>query len=117
MRLTFKLIITLFMAITLKTSDAQKVEKTKKITIKTSAQCEMCKERLEKAMAYEKGVVSSSLDLKTANLEVIYKFAKTNPVKIREAISEIGYDADDIKASDRSYKKLPLCCQKNGMEH
>ena len=39
---------------------AQKSNNTDTVKIKTSAQCNMCKQRLEKAMAYEKGVKSST---------------------------------------------------------
>lgn len=80
--------------------------------IKTTAQCSMCEERIEKAMAYERGVESSSLDLDKNILTVVYKEKKTTPEKIRKAISTAGYDADDVKANERAYSKLPACCKK-----
>ena len=82
------------------------------IKIKTSAQCEMCKESIEKALAYEKGVVSSELDMKTKELEVKYKSPKTSPEKIKKAIAAIGYDADEVKADKKAYVKLDTCCKK-----
>ena len=82
------------------------------IDIQTSAQCEMCKETIEKALAYEKGVISSELDMETKKVRVKYKLEKTSPEKIRKALSEIGYDADDIKANEKAYLKLPTCCKK-----
>lgn len=91
-------------------SNAQKGVDTLKI--KTSAQCSMCEERIEKAMAYERGVESSSLDLETKFLTVIYKEKKTSPDKIRKAISKVGYDADGVAANERAYSKLPACCKK-----
>ncbi|MGC9341552.1 MAG: heavy-metal-associated domain-containing protein [Bacteroidales bacterium] len=91
-------------------SNAQKGVDTLKI--KTSAQCSMCTETIEKAMAYERGVESSSLDLDTKILTVIYKEKKTSPGKIRKAISKVGYDADDVAANERAYSKLPACCKK-----
>ncbi len=96
---------------------AQKTNKTTTIVIKTSTQCDMCKERVEKAMAYEKGVVSSNLDVSKAEFTVIYKPTKTSPEKIREAISEVGYDADDVIAVKKAYDALPACCKKGGMDH
>ncbi len=90
-------------------------------TIKTKTSnnpsTEMCKKTIEKAMAYEKGVISSSLNIDNAELAVKYKFAKTTPDKIRKAISENGYDADSIKATTKSYNNLPECCQKGGMDN
>jgi copper chaperone CopZ len=88
---------------------AQKLDTLK---IHTSAQCEMCKERIEKAMAYERGVKTSELDLESKILTVMYKSRKTGPEKIREAVSMVGYDADDVKANERVYSKLPACCKK-----
>jgi cation transport ATPase len=99
----------LFFAFALQ-SNAQKGVDTLKI--KTSAQCSMCTATIEKAMAYERGVESSSLDLDTKILTVIYKEKKTSPDKIRKAISDVGYDADDVAANERAYSKLPACCKK-----
>lgn len=82
------------------------------IDILTSAQCGMCKETLEKVMAFEKGVVTSELNLETKVLKVTYKPAKTSPEAIRKAISDAGYDADEVKADPEAYKKLADCCKK-----
>ena len=82
------------------------------IKIKTSAQCDMCKQRIEKELGYVKGVKKANLDLSTKEITVVYNPKKTSPEKIRTAISNIGYDADDIKANNRSYGNLPGCCKK-----
>lgn len=87
------------------------------IKIKVSAQCETCKETIEKALAYEPGVKSSNLDLKTMYVTVVYNPKKTNPDKIRKAISMAGYDADNIPADEEAYHKLPKCCKKGGHQH
>lgn len=96
-------------------------QKTMEIQIKTSSQCSMCKERIEKALSYEKGVVSSSLDIPTKIVTVKYNPKKTNPDKIRLAISKVGYQADDLKADPFAYEALPPCCKlpedKNHQEH
>ena len=95
--------------------NAQKAKETAELKIKTSAQCEMCKNRLEKAMAYEKGIKSSSLDVTTATLTVIYKPSKTNKDNIIKAVSKLGYDANGIEADKKAYDNLPDCCKKGGM--
>jgi copper chaperone CopZ len=89
--------------------------KTAIIKIKTSAVCGSCKNRIEKNLAFEKGVTNVVLDLATKIVTITYKPSKTNPDKLRIAISKIGYDADNVKADPVAYKKLPLCCQKGGM--
>jgi cation transport ATPase len=86
--------------------------KTTTIEIKTSAQCSMCKETIEKAMAFEKGVVKANLDVETKVLSVTYKPAKTSPETIRKAVSAVGYDADEVKADEKAYSKLADCCKK-----
>jgi copper chaperone CopZ len=83
----------------------------KTVKIKTTAQCEECKERIEKAMAYEKGVKSSDLDLDTKVLTVVYNGNKTTDLKLRTAVAKTGYDADDVKKDPKAYKALPACCK------
>jgi cation transport ATPase len=90
---------------------------TETITIKTSSQCEMCKKRIEKGMSLEKGVKSAVLNLDNHMLTVVYKKDKTNPDALRKALSNIGYDADDVAANEKAYKKLPDCCKKGGHDH
>jgi periplasmic mercuric ion binding protein len=85
---------------------------TKEIKIQTSAQCGMCKEKIEGAFAYETGVKKTNLDLQTKILTVVYNPAKTDENKIRKIINNLGYDADDTKANMAAYEKLPACCKK-----
>ena len=81
------------------------------VKIKTSAVCDMCKDTIEKALAYEKGVKSSNLDVSTKVVTVVYNPKKTTPEKIRKAITEAGYDADEIKADKAAYEALHPCCK------
>ena len=87
------------------------------LKIKTSAECGMCKNTIEKAMSFEKGVKSATLDLSTHELTVVYNPKKTTPEQIKQAIANAGYDADDVKANNKAYQKLPECCKKGGMEN
>ncbi|MBN2175787.1 MAG: heavy-metal-associated domain-containing protein [Bacteroidales bacterium] len=98
-------------------SQEEKDDKFKEIEIKTSAQCEMCKERIEKNMAFEKGVKDVVLDLETKVLTIKYRSDKTDPGKLKKAVSKIGYDADDVAADPKAYEKLPDCCKKGGHDH
>lgn len=86
--------------------------KTSEVDIKVSSQCSMCKETIERALAFEKGVVKSNLDLETHTVKVTYKNDKTDVDKIRKAISLAGYDADDVPADAKAYAKLSDCCKK-----
>ena len=82
------------------------------VKIQTSAQCGMCKDRIEETLAFEKGVKKSELDLETKIVTVYYKSSKTNPNKIRTVLTKVGYDADDMPADQKAYQKLPACCKK-----
>lgn len=87
-------------------------ETTSEIKILTSSICDMCKETIEKALAFEKGIKKSNLDVSSKVITVVYNPNKTTPEKIRLAISNSGYDADDVKANPKAYKKLEDCCKK-----
>ena len=91
-----------------------KAQKVETIKIQTSAICDLCKERIEGALAYEKGVKSSDLDLETKIVSIKIKPDKTNVETLRKFLSELGYDADEVLANPEAYNKLPACCQKGG---
>jgi len=93
------------------------LSKEKEIKIQTSAVCGMCKEKIESNMAFEKGVKSVELDEDTKVLSIVYKTSKTTPEKLRKAVSELGYDADDVDADPVAYEKLPPCCKKGVDPH
>ncbi len=92
-------------------------DKDKEVKIKTSAVCEMCKERIEKNLAFEKGVKEAVLDLDTKVVTVRYNAAKTDVTKIKANIIKTGYDADDLIADPKGYAKLPGCCKKDVAPH
>ena len=87
------------------------------IQFKTSAVCDMCKARLEKSLAYEKGVQAAHLDVASKMLTVTYNPAKTTPAALRTAVQKTGYDADQATADARAYERLPECCKKTNETH
>jgi periplasmic mercuric ion binding protein len=105
------LLVVMTMLISIQKVNAQ-TEATSEIKIKTSAICDMCKETIEKNLAFEKGVKKSALDVDTKIITVTYNPKKTTPEKIRLAIAKSGYDADDVPADAKAYKKLDDCCKK-----
>ncbi len=81
------------------------------VKIKTTAICDDCKQRIEHDLSFEKGVKSNVLNLDTKEVTVVYNSKKTDPDKIRLAITKIGYDADSLKAQVKAFNKLPQCCR------
>ena len=100
---------------TLQAGDTKKG--TAEIKIKTSAVCDMCKERIEKGLIFEKGIKDVTLDVKTKIATVKYRTDKTNPETIRSMISKLGYDADEVPADTKAYENLPACCKKDNATH
>jgi copper chaperone CopZ len=83
--------------------------------IQTSAECGHCKKRLEDKLNYTTGVKYAELTLVDKSLKVKYNKKKIAIDEIRRIISELGYDADHVKAVVSAVKKLPGCCQSGGM--
>lgn len=86
---------------------------TETAVFRTSAQCDMCKSRIEGKLNESKGVRMASLDIRSKKLTVKYNPEKTTADEIRKAVNSLGYDADDAKGDPEAYKNLPNCCQKH----
>ncbi len=92
-------------------------DKDKEVKIKTSAICGMCKARIERNLAFEKGVKEATLDVETKVVTIRYNAAKTDVTKLKANIAKTGYDAEEVAADPKGYDKLPSCCKKGGMGH
>ncbi|MFM7015664.1 MAG: heavy-metal-associated domain-containing protein [Bacteroidota bacterium] len=80
--------------------------------IKTSGQCEHCKETLEKNLRFEKGVKKVTFDIESQVVSVKFDQAKTSIKNIQVAITKLGYDADSLHADTKAYERLNACCKK-----
>ena len=83
--------IAMFTAVSL---NAQKTEKWSNVTIQTNGTCQACKDKIEKNLAFEKGVKDVNYDLATAKVKVTYDPKKTTDDNLRAAIVKLGYTAD-----------------------
>lgn len=88
----------------------------KEVVIKTSAECESCKERIEEKLNYTKGIKFCELDVESQLLTVRFDPKKIQLDEIKKIVSDLGYDADDVKANSVAQEKLPACC-KPGAHH
>jgi periplasmic mercuric ion binding protein len=86
------------------------------VEIKTSSECDDCKERIESALNNTKGVKYAELNVKTKVVTVKYNSKKTSLEKIKLVINQTGYAADDSPADSNALNKLPKCCQPGGMK-
>ena len=97
------------------TAFAQKARE--EVKIKTSAICKMCKATIERQLAFTKGVERANLDVPSKVVTITYNPKKTSLEKIKKAISESGYDADELPAEAKAYDKLEDCCKKDQAPH
>ena len=116
MKRIFIILLTLNLSLAMSAFAGPKKE-TKEIAIQTSAICKMCKDRLESNLIYEKDVKKVTLDMKTKILTIKYRADKTNPETLKKAVSDLGYDADEVPADAKAYDELPACCKKDAAPH
>ena len=86
-------------------------QKSQTVVFQTSAQCGMCKDRIEEVMNFVPGVKYAELNLKDMSLSIKYNTKKISAGELKKRVAEIGYTADDVVPKEEDVKKLPLCCQ------
>lgn len=72
--------------------------------------CEMCKERIERAVDVP-GVKAASYTLENHQLTVTYLPKKITEEKLHELLNKAGHDTAKSSASDEAYKKVHGCCK------
>jgi copper chaperone CopZ len=83
------------------------------VQIKTpQAQCQECKDMIERFMKYEEGVAKVVVDFKKKITTITFLSDRTNIENLKTAMSNLGFDADDITANEETYKRLPKCCKR-----
>lgn len=71
----------------------QKKGEKETITFDVSMTCENCKKRIEKNIAYEKGVTDMKVDLPSKTVTIEYRKDKTSIEKLIAAFEKLGYEA------------------------
>jgi Cation transport ATPase len=89
--------------------DHSKMVATKTVTIKVWGNCDLCKERIEKAAKID-GVSKAEWNVDTKKLTLIYNPSKVNSDDVQKRIAAVGHDTEKYKASDKAYSNLPSCC-------
>jgi len=74
--------------------------------------CETGDATFKNNFIYNKGIKSYHVDDKSNIITVVYKPKKITPDEIRQAIANMGFDADDVKADEEAHNKLDACCRK-----
>ncbi len=107
-------------SISSKTYSQVMAQKPEWITIKSAnLRCWICKDRLEgyidkeSKINFESGIAQIKFNLFTSEIKIQYYPDRITPEDIRIIINNAGFDADNEKATETSYKKLPLLCKRN----
>ncbi|MDO4462302.1 MAG: heavy-metal-associated domain-containing protein [Bacteroidia bacterium] len=62
------------------------------VIFQADVHCEGCKKKIEKNLAYEKGVKEIKVDIKSKTITVTFKKNRNNPEKLSAALVKLGYD-------------------------
>lgn len=80
------------------------------ISFKVNGTCEMCKERIEKALDV-KGVRKAVWNPSSETVTVSYNPRKLEEIQLHNLCAIAGHDTEKVKASEQAYADLPECCQ------
>lgn len=72
--------------------------------------CEMCKDRIEKAVLSIHGIISANWDMNTHMLQISYDEDKVKIIDVHKTLANVGHDTELIKAPNLIYDQLPECC-------
>jgi mercuric ion binding protein len=84
--------------------------KTETVSLPT-LQCGTCKKTIETKMTGMNGLDSITVNVEEKTATVVYDTSVTSLEKIEQAISMIGYDANETKADRKAQRRLHACCQ------
>lgn len=90
--------------------DHSKMAATKTVAIKVWGNCELCKERIEKAAKID-GVSKADWNVDTQKLTLVYNPSEVTSDDVQKRIASVGYDTEKFKANDKAYSSLPSCCR------
>jgi periplasmic mercuric ion binding protein len=73
--------------------------------------CKTCVRTIKTALASVDGIESAEVNLVSKSATVKFVPAKLDIGKIELAISQAGYDADNVKRDSVAYENLAECCK------
>lgn len=97
---------------------AKKSKKVAKTVIHISLNCDHCKLCGTCGILFEselykiRGLKRFDLNENEKTLTVYYNKEKTDLAEIKAYISNLGYNADEVKADPEAYEQLDDCCKK-----
>lgn len=100
--LTLKSLFVAVLSLFVLTANARVQPRKAEIVIKSTVECALCKKNVETNLGKVKGVRKVTADFNKKEITVVYNPRRISPEELRKKISEMGYDADDVKANNRA---------------
>ncbi|MCQ2177718.1 MAG: heavy-metal-associated domain-containing protein [Bacteroidales bacterium] len=70
----------------------------------TNLECGHCKKKIEENISFEKGVKDLRVDIESKKVEITFDSAKTDTLKLGNAIRHLGYKAEVVSYSPAKKK-------------
>ncbi len=80
-------------------------------TFKVYGNCGMCEKTIEASLKNVKGIEKADWNKETKMMEVTFDLELISLKEIKQKIADVGYDTDEVRATDDTYNGLPGCCQ------
>jgi periplasmic mercuric ion binding protein len=93
------------------TATAQQKTAGKAIIKTPGMHCDLDRDKIEKSLFKQYGIVSYKANLKLKNITVTWLTDRTDIEQIKTMIANVGFDADDVTAEESVQKKLPEGCK------
>ena len=84
----------------------------KTVIFSSNMHCMSCQQKIEKNIAYEKGVKDLAVDLKLNTIKITFDARKTSEEKLAEAINKLGYEAKLSTTETKGSAKVESACTK-----
>lgn len=98
-------IVTFFIAGSPSKTFAQDKPTEKTVQMEVSMHCNSCKNKIERDLAFEKGVKEVKADLEQKIVTIKYLDGKTDEEKLVKALKKLGYEATVIKETKKDEAK------------
>lgn len=90
MKKTISILLLLIFAVGIQTVAAAKKANRETVVFSVPMDCQGCVNKIEKNIAFEKGVTGLDIDFENQKVSVTYNASKTNPELLRAAFEKIG---------------------------
>ncbi|HCT30333.1 MAG TPA: hypothetical protein DIW31_06290 [Bacteroidales bacterium] len=88
-----------------KNVSAQKKDETKEVCISATLHCKSCQKKVEREIAFEKGVKSVTTNLEEKTVTIKYDASKNTDEKLAEALKKLGYEVKILKKEEEKKKE------------